>query len=93
MKNLILLFTLFLSLSQIGYSQPGEVDTSFIPNGIVKSDLGAKFEYVYVQKQVLEQPDGSMYVMLEQDGQTLMTKIGKDGKTDLNFGTNGISAL
>lgn len=91
MKNLIFLITALFLFSKTTHSQPGELDSSFAKIGVIKTDLGAKFEYAYVEKQVLELPDGSMYVILEQDGQTLMTKRDKDGKTDLSFGINGTS--
>lgn len=91
MKNLIFLIITFFFFSQITYSQPGELDSSFGNNGITKSDLGAKFQYVYVEKQVLELPDGSMYVILEQDGQTVIAKRNKDGSKDSVFGKSGLS--
>ena len=91
LKNIVLLIAAFLFFSTITHAQPGELDTSFGFNGVVKSDLGEKFEYIFFEKQVLEKPDGSMYVIIEQEGQTLIAKRDKEGKIDLNFGRNGIS--
>jgi len=90
MKNLLLLFTVFL-FSKICYSQPGELDSSFGKNGITKSDFGVIYQYISTAQQVLEAPDGTLYTLREQGGQTFITKRDKNGKVVDDYGTKGNS--
>ena len=90
MKNFIFLIATFF-LFQKAYCQAGELDSSFGKNGIVKSNLGSTFDYNSIPKQVLEAPDGSLFTVREQDGQTYVTKRDQNGKIDDNYGTNGLS--
>ena len=91
MKNLLLLIALFFLFQKTSYSQAGELDSTFGKNGIVKADLGTTFQYTSIPRQVLNAPDGTLYTVREQDGQTYVTKRGNDGKIDDDYGTNGIS--
>ena len=62
MRKLILLSSLFFCCT-ICFAQSGELDPSFGNEGIVKTDMGAPFNYSNFGKQVLIQADGSMYLI------------------------------
>jgi len=91
MKNLIFLIVTFFFFSQYTYSQAGELDSTFGKNGIVKANLGTIFQYTSTPRQVLNTPDGALYTVREQDGQTYVTKRIKNGNIDDNYGTEGVS--
>ncbi|MEO6454697.1 MAG: hypothetical protein ABIN97_11515, partial [Ginsengibacter sp.] len=89
MKKNTLLTALFIYCIQLTYSQSGQLDPSFGNNGIVKSDMGAHFNYNNTGRQVLIHPDGSIYILL--NSQTFITKRLPDGSIDASYGVNGYS--
>ncbi len=101
MGKLLLLISLFVSA--ICFSQPGHLDPTFGNHGIVKSDLGAHFNYNNVGNQVLVQPDGSTYLVFanryvlqhndlkEGPFPTVIEKLLPGGSPDVSYGTNGFS--
>jgi uncharacterized delta-60 repeat protein len=92
MKKLILLSTVFCCSVKISCSQAGQPDPTFGNKGIVKTDLGSPYNYSNTGKQVLVQPDGSIYMVFECNGTSLITKKLSNGSADATYGINGFSA-
>jgi len=91
MKKLLLCFTLFFCFKS-GHTQIGLLDPSFGKNGIVTTDMGARFKYNSSARQVLIHPDGSIYISLNGSfGGTTILKRLPDGALDSSFGINGYS--
>jgi uncharacterized delta-60 repeat protein len=90
MKKLLLLSALFMVLKS-GYAQPGSIDLSFGKKGTVRTDLGTSVNYASTTRQVLPQSDGSVFVVFESAGQTLIAKKLLSGSPDSSYGTAGIS--
>lgn len=90
MKRIILLLTVFFCL-QLTYSQPGQLDPLFWTNGIVKSDLGSRFNYDALGKSVLVSSDGSIFILTELTGQTFILVQKANGTIDSSYGLNGFS--
>jgi uncharacterized delta-60 repeat protein len=94
MKKIILLFIVCIYCVTICPAQkPGDLDPSFGTNGLTKSDMGLPSKISTVGEQVLVQPDGSMYFIIQTAGSTLIAKKHADGTPDLLYGKNGFSAL
>src|SRR5688572_8701614 len=72
MKKLILFSSIILSCFKICHAQPGELDPSFGKNGIVQTDFGLSKTIKSSGRQVLVQPDGTMYVVAFADGLPLV---------------------
>ena len=89
MKSLLLFLVLFFV--KAAYAQPGKLDPSFGMNGIVKTDIGSAFNYSSNGKQVLLQHDGSMYLITESAGLSIITKKYPNGSPDLTYGNNSYS--
>ncbi len=73
MKKILLSLVLFSCLDIIN-AQTSLLDPSFGNNGLVTADLGTNFNYSNYGKQVLVQPNGSIYFVYEQAGATLLQK-------------------
>ena len=86
----VLISTLFCCLKLV-HAQPGQLNSSFGSNGIVKTDAGSKYSYELVGKQVLLQDDGSFYTLLQSGGQTFIGKKHTNGTTDSSYGHDGFS--
>ncbi len=67
------------------------LDPTFGINGILKTNIGAPFNYNNDGKQVIVQTDGSMFFVVETNGNTIIAKKHADGSTDSTYGTNGSS--
>src|ERR1700733_10695713 len=91
MKKLILFTAVFYFTTKIIYAQPGRFDPAFGNQGIVKTDLGSAYNYADLGKQVLLKKDGSIYLVTEVAGTTLVTKKLANGSTDVSYGNNGWS--
>ena len=91
MKKILLLCILFICCLLTARSQSNLLDRAFGTAGIVKTDMGIPFNYTNFGKQVLVQPDSSIYLVFEGAGSTLITKKHPDGSTDLTYGHNGFS--
>ncbi|MEO6327838.1 MAG: T9SS type A sorting domain-containing protein [Ginsengibacter sp.] len=91
MKNFLLLATVFFYGLQFTFSQSGQLDPSFGNKGIVKTDMGSAYNYSNYGKQVLLMADGSIYLIYESAGVTIITKKNADGSPDLIYGNNGYS--
>ncbi len=92
MKKLLLLTLILCYCFHFSYSQPGKLDATFGNQGIIKADFGAITNlYGEYPKQVLTQTDGTFYITLETNGQTLLTHLLANGKIDTTFGENGYS--
>src|SRR5688500_6960383 len=91
MKKFILLTAILFCCFKVCHAQPGEFDSSFGTNGIITTDLGARVNYDTYGRQVLLQPDGSMYVIFQAGNQTLITKKLPNGSTDISYGRSGFS--
>ena len=92
MKKIILLTALFFCCFKIiSYAQAGELDSAFGTNGIVRTNLGPNHkDNISLVRQVLVQPDKSMYVTFDANQ---VTKRRPDGSSDSTFGGNGFSHL
>lgn len=93
MKKFILLTVVFFAGAKIIYGQAGRLDASFGNNGIAATDFGFKYGYDYVAQagQVLPNPDGTMYVVVQGDFFSCIEKRLRDGSPDLSYGHAGIS--
>jgi hypothetical protein len=56
MKKTVVLVTVFICFLITGYCQAGEPDSTFGSNGIVRTDVGAKYDYGSNAVQILSQP-------------------------------------
>src|SRR6476619_5087035 len=90
MRKLILLCSLCFCFL-ICVSQSGELDPGFGDKGIVTTDMDSAFNYSNFGKEVLVQPDGSMFLIFEAAGVTLIAKKHADGSTDVSYGNSGYS--
>jgi len=96
MKRIILLCVIFLFCLKTN-AQSGELDLSFGVKGIVKTDFGFIYDYDYntTGRQILLQPDGSMYILIEagtpSNHQSYIGKRLSDGSLDVSYGNNGYS--
>src|SRR5436190_383592 len=86
----ILLFPLLVSCLITCYAQSGKLDASFGKNGIVKTDMGSRFKYSSSSSQVLENPDGSFFVVLNYP--TSISKRLPTGSIDSTYGVDGYSS-
>ncbi|MEO8763563.1 MAG: T9SS type A sorting domain-containing protein [Ginsengibacter sp.] len=91
MRKSILLAALFICFLTITEAQISKLDPTFGINGIVKTNLGTPFNYSNIGQQILIGKDGSMYLIFDGAGFTLITKKHTDGSSDLTYGNNGIS--
>ncbi len=88
MKKYSLISVLCITWMTTTYAQ---LDPSFGIKGIVKTDIGSIFNYTHSDKQLLLQSDGSMYLVFESAGLTLIAKKLPDGSADTSYGNNGFS--
>ncbi|MEP6948667.1 MAG: T9SS type A sorting domain-containing protein [Ginsengibacter sp.] len=88
MPKLIFL-SLVLFYSTRCFAQPGELDPAFGNQGIVKADLGSPFDNNSVGRQVLIQPDRSLYIIFNNP--TFISKRFPDGSIDSAYGFDGYS--
>jgi uncharacterized delta-60 repeat protein len=91
MKKIFISVLFFISFNHIIIAQSGELDPSFGNKGIIKTDLGSPYNYNYDNQQVLYQPDGSLFFILEVDGQVLIIKRHANGSAAVDYGKNGAS--
>ncbi len=92
MKKIILLSAIiFCCLKMV--AQPGKFDSSFGVNGIVKAGFGqvADCDFSTQGKQVLLASDGSIFIVADVNGQTIIAKKISDGSTDVTYGDHGFS--
>lgn len=73
----------------IGKAQSGQLDPAFGNQGVVSSDLGAHYNYPNEARQVLCQPDGSIYIVCSSP--VCITKRLPNGSIDSGYGVNGYS--
>jgi len=92
MKKSILLILALFTLKN-AFTQPGLLDPLFGTKGIVKSDIGSGYNYELIGKQVLTKTDGSIYILLLSEGQTLIAKKRTNGSADSTYGNFGFSDL
>src|SRR4051812_15093900 len=90
----ILWALLLLSAYQQAHAQAGSLDNSFGNGGLVRTDFPVDYAYLYDNdcRQVLVRPDGSFYLVLEMNRQTLITHRLQNGALDLSYGVQGYSA-
>lgn len=93
MKKIILLFSLLPCCLNNSFSQSGQPDPSFGGTGIVKTEIGSGYNYEFIGKQMLLQADGSIYVILQSQGQTLIAKKYANGSSNVSYGEKGFSVL
>ena len=79
----------FLSILMYSHAQSGQLDPSFGINGIVKTDMGAHFDYSSSARQVLMQTDGSIFIICNNP--TFISKRLPNGAIDSSYGVNGYS--
>ncbi|MEO8762731.1 MAG: T9SS type A sorting domain-containing protein [Ginsengibacter sp.] len=91
MKKYILFCILAIYCVLVADAQPSLLDPAFGVNGIVATDLGSPFAYTNFGKQVLLQPDGSIYLVFESAGATLIAKKLPGGSPDVTYGNKGYS--
>ncbi len=83
MKKIVLLTTVLLCCLQFSYAQhAGDLDPSFGTEGIVRTSIGSRFDVPATGKQVLLQPDGSIYVLIEVNDVSFIEKMHSDGLSD-----------
>ncbi|MEJ7588311.1 MAG: T9SS type A sorting domain-containing protein [Ferruginibacter sp.] len=87
MKRILIIALLLTGLTS-SYAQSGALDKSFGINGIINSDMGTRYDYGSSARQVLLGPDGSMFLLLNDD---LITKRLPNGSMDSTYGVNGYS--
>ena len=90
MKKTILLIALLFSCVKLIYAQPGQLDSLFGDNGIIKTDLGANYDYELLGRQVLLR-DSSIFSILQSGSQTLIAKKNLNGVIDSSYGKVGFS--
>lgn len=90
MKKLLFCVTFVLVLL-VCNGQIGELDPTFGKNGIVTANLGSNYNYSYKNQQALLQSDGSILLITEIPGQTIISKKSQNGTTDSMYGFNGSS--
>ncbi|MEO5892884.1 MAG: T9SS type A sorting domain-containing protein [Ferruginibacter sp.] len=84
----ILLSSALLCFLHFSYAQSGLLDPSFGAGGVVKSDLGAPFKINSSARQVLINPAGGFYVILDA---TFISKRLSNGLIDSSYGFAGYS--
>src|SRR4051794_30120316 len=95
MKKILLIFALAANI--VCFSQPGRLDPTFGNNGIVRTDLGTKYNYNFdnssIGKQVLLLSDGGLFVLVNSTilNGTVITKRLPNGEGDTKFGNKGFS--
>ena len=77
MKTTLLWLVFFFV--KAGFAQTGKLDPSFGLKGIVKTDIGSTFTYTANGRQVLLQPDSSMFLVIESAELAIVTKKHPDG--------------
>ena len=92
----ILLFSLLVGLLNSGKAQDGQLDSSFGKGGIITTNIGvvdSNLNRDTEGKQVLLNPDGSMYLISNSLVVNFLyiSKKNKDGKTDFTYGKNGFA--
>lgn len=88
-KLILLAAVLFCILLNTTYAQSGDLDPSFGIHGIVKTNMGAHFDYNNTGKQVLIRPDSSIYILFNDPA--FISKRRHDGSIDPAYGFNGYS--
>ncbi len=85
MKQLILLTALFYFGIISSNAQPGKLDSTFGQNGTVSTAVESS------NGQVLLKSDGTIYLISNNNDQTLITHILANGTIDAAYGNNGYS--
>ncbi len=87
MKKIILLTAIFFACLQLNYAQrPGDLDSSFGVNGIVKTDFGNVY-VIYPSTAI--QSDGKIVVAGTSDGFLTLARYNTDGSLDNTFSEDG----
>jgi uncharacterized delta-60 repeat protein len=96
MKTLILFSCLFFCSVQCCIAQRCNPDSSFGTNGIASTGFGFSYDYNYASygQQVLTQPNGSIFVVLDirGTGETRIAKRLSTGYPDVSYGIDGFSS-
>ncbi len=94
MKKKLLLATTIFGFLNLTNAQPGQLDPLFGNKGIVLSDTKEdSIGYSSTGRQVLVQPDGSMYLIFEAHNETWIGKRLPDGSADKSYGDKGFAFL
>jgi uncharacterized delta-60 repeat protein len=92
MKKIIVLIAISACEFNISYSQPGTLDSSFGNNGIVCTAIGSATKLATASAtDVLTQPDGTIYVIVQSQVYTTITRLLADGSIDSSYGNKGYS--
>ncbi|MEO5891073.1 MAG: delta-60 repeat domain-containing protein, partial [Ferruginibacter sp.] len=83
---------LFLCALNLCYSQSATLDPAFGTRGIVKTDMGTSYNYNGFARQVLTQPGGAIYILLNGNfpGSVISKRLAS-GAIDSTYGINGYS--
>ncbi len=91
MKKIILLFCI-LSLYHVVKGQSGIPDPSFGTNGsIITPPLSTGNIFSPIARQCFVQPDGKIYLVLQANSKTKITRRLSNGSADPSYGDNGYS--
>jgi uncharacterized delta-60 repeat protein len=91
MKKIVMVLIL-TALFNTSFSQAGSLDLSFGKQGIVRTDFGSMDVFYDNQcQQILLAPDGTFYLVIEMNMQTLLTHRLANGTIDLAYGEQGYS--
>jgi uncharacterized delta-60 repeat protein len=91
MKKIVMVLIL-TALFNSSFSQAGSLDLSFGKQGIVRTDFGSMDVFYDNQcQQILLAPDGTFYLVIEMNMQTLLTHRLANGTIDLTYGEQGYS--
>jgi uncharacterized delta-60 repeat protein len=92
MKKVLLLFVLMAFLAQ-AHSQAGALDPTFAGKGWVYTNLADPNAFSERITDVLTRNDGSIIVVIERQGKTVLARYLSNGTLDNSFGTNGYSEV
>lgn len=94
MKKIIFVTAALLLGMEVPMAQQAAVDRSFGINGIIKAGAGAPYNYSFgdMAYKVLQAGNGSIFVVIEANSETLIAKLRPDGRPDTAWGNKGFSA-
>jgi uncharacterized delta-60 repeat protein len=91
MKRILILLFALIGSSRV-LPQAGMLDPTFADNGVAITDFGVTANIGGdICQQMLLHPDGSFFLILEMNEQTMITHRLPDGALDKGFGKNGYS--
>ncbi len=91
MRKLYLLIS-FVAFLLNANSQSGIQDMSFGVNGLAKVNFGTDYpQSSHIVKKIFPQADGSFYLLVNINNESVLTRYSSNGTRDLSYGIDGFS--